>query len=308
MLIYLVSCKLEEFKKYFKHRCEKLVFQSDYLEGDSLYLYMYVRDVWSKSRHGTQTHYCVFLYVLSPIYMSFDYGFISFVGFTLIFILIAPAYNYYSYVFWMVSFSRAQWKCHFCYYVWRKGFHFPFLFRDIFWSWAECEASLIFKGHAQCKKADWDACGKYDNESIFRMLEWEGSQAAWPPHSGDEKMKWVTLQGSGPALGKLRARSTKCKKRGKMCFHQKQTLPHEFESKQFIWEGNAGSQAELRLSRTLGHGQLVTDAVMVSAGGMQARHREPGHFTVLNIRGSWEPFHCRRRIPGRRWGNLKYFM
>lgn len=84
-----------------------------------------------------------------------------------------------------------------------------------------------------------------------------------------------------------------------MCFHQKQTLPHEFESKQFIGEGKAGSQAELRLSRTLGHGQLVMDAGMVSAGGMQARPREPGHFTVLNIRGSWEPFHCRRRIPGR---------
>lgn len=118
----------------------------------------------------------------------------------------------------MVSFSHTQWKCHFCYNVWRKVFHFLFLFRDIFWRWAECEASLIFKGHAQCKKADWEARGKYANENIFRMLEWEGSRAGWPPHSGDEKMKCVprvTLQGSGPALGKLGARSTKHKKREK---------------------------------------------------------------------------------------------
>lgn len=176
--------------------------------------------------------------------MSFDYGFISFVGFTLIFILIASAYNHHSYVFWRVSFSRAQWKCHFCYYVWRKGFHFLFLFRNIFWRWAECEASLIFKGHARCRKADWDACGKYDNENIFRMLEWEGSRTVWPPHSGEEKTKClprVPLQGSDRALGKLRARSMKYKEREQSASARK-TLQQESESKQFIWDGKQALQ------------------------------------------------------------------
>lgn len=42
MLIYLVSCKLEEFQKCFQHRCEKVAFLSDYLEGDNLNLFMYV--------------------------------------------------------------------------------------------------------------------------------------------------------------------------------------------------------------------------------------------------------------------------
>lgn len=95
---------------------------------------------------------------------------------------------------------------------------------------------------------------------------------------------------------------------------ENKVLPPETDPPTWIWEQavylgwKAGSAAELRLSRTLGCCQLVNDAGMVSAGGMQARHREPGSFTALHIRGHWEPSHFRGRIPGRGLGNLKYFM
>lgn len=42
ILLYLVSCKLQEFQNCFKCRCEKLVFYSDYLEGGQL-VSVYVR-------------------------------------------------------------------------------------------------------------------------------------------------------------------------------------------------------------------------------------------------------------------------
>lgn len=101
----------------------------------------------------------------------------------------------------------------FCYYVWRKGFHFPFLLRDIFWRWADCEASLILKGRSQEQEQE-----SRSGRTVRTSLEcWSGRRpGSLTPPSGDEEMKcfpWVTLQGSGQAVRKLRARSMKCKKR-----------------------------------------------------------------------------------------------
>lgn len=64
MLIYLVSCKLEEFQKCFKHRCEKVAFLSDYLAGDNLNLFMYVQGCLTKKQTWYTNSVCVFLYVL----------------------------------------------------------------------------------------------------------------------------------------------------------------------------------------------------------------------------------------------------
>lgn len=168
MLTYTVSCKPEEFWKCFKHRCEKLDFQSDFLEGDSLYVYTYIEGcLIKKQTQYTNLLLCFFICITS--YLDIFWLWFPFVCW------FHTDFHFNSLSLKLLFLCFSEWSlfllhnenvicvCEhllyplfvkdFCYYVWRKGFHFSFLFRDIFWR-AECEASLILKGHAQ-KQESW---------------------------------------------------------------------------------------------------------------------------------------------------------
>lgn len=201
------------------------------------------RNVWSK-KQTQYTKSLLFSYIYYLLIRCLDYGFIAFVGFALIFIFIASAWNYCSYVF-LNNICMCEHLLYplsvkdFCYYVWKKGFHFPFLFRDIFWRWAGCEASLIFR--RSCTRAGKLIRKSMESMIITRIIR--TSLECWCRRETRqlnpvilEMREWGVGPGShckdnGQALRKLRARSMTYKKRDR-----KKVLPPEADPPTGIWE------------------------------------------------------------------------
>lgn len=99
MLTYLIFGKLEKFKKNILSTGVRSWLSKVIIWKGTACICICMSRMFDQKADIVHKLTIVFSRMYYLLFTSFDYGSISFVGFTLTFILIASAYNYYSYVF-----------------------------------------------------------------------------------------------------------------------------------------------------------------------------------------------------------------